>query len=476
MTDAVTTEKPEPAVLARAHRSLRVLSDADGPFAGTLATSGDSVVVRCPSEALAGWSGWRLAGAQHVAGPLDVVRRVDGHDVLLPWCTDRLQTFVDRRRGDGRPLSAGEVCTVVVSLLRGMGELAARGGATSGIWWLTDDGRPMFVVGEGESCGSAAAGIVEALGEAETDRTVKRLLDRVGHGLRERLHAPGLPSRLLEEWERELLTIAAPRALERVDPEPAPVLARDLARAVVANASDVRPTRRSLAIQKSRRREAESVPARLGAMVLHIRDSIGSRISRVRAAVGVRGPGTRDRSPRMGGQRASRRRVALIAGAGAAVVLVGGLMWPGEDGGGARGATSDRHAQPAEEGPVVEQRPTFDPGSSRRPGASTAAMSGDPVAAVPSLLAAIETCRDDANAECPSAIAPGSVGVAEKLSALEGAEHSVELVDEYGDVAVTSVTPSGASTPEDPNVMVVVERRDEKWLVRDVYDVADQPE
>ena len=46
-----------------------------------------------------------------VGTPLDVLRRSDGHDILLPVCTERLSDFLDRRSGE---LSTGEGVTVAV--------------------------------------------------------------------------------------------------------------------------------------------------------------------------------------------------------------------------------------------------------------------------------------------------------------------------------------------------------------------------
>ena len=62
------------------------------------------------------------------------------------------------------------------------------------------------------------------------------------------------------------------------------------------------------------------------------------------------------------------------------------------------------------------------------------------------------------------------------------AASSPSLVDDYGDVAVVRLTPLDPGSAETDAVaevaeqMLVLERRDEKWLVRDVYDVAHQPE
>ncbi|QNA91225.1 hypothetical protein [Microbacterium sp. Se63.02b] len=66
------------------------------------------------------------------------------------------------------------------------------------------------------------------------------------------------------------------------------------------------------------------------------------------------------------------------------------------------------------------------------------------------------------------------------LGAAADASPGIELVDEYGDVAVvrllvdpTAEGKADADTAE--QLMVVLIRAHEKWLVRDVYDVADQP-
>ncbi len=57
---------------------------------------------------------------------------------------------------------------------------------------------------------------------------------------------------------------------------------------------------------------------------------------------------------------------------------------------------------------------------------------------------------------------------------------TTQLVDEYGDIAVIRATGSGdnssAGSPgHQGEWILVLARTDEKWLVRDVYDVADQP-
>ncbi|MEW2460475.1 hypothetical protein [Microbacterium sp. K41] len=478
MTDAQTIETAPPPLLARAHRTLRMLSSPDTPFAGALVTSGDGVAVRCPSEELAGWAGWHFAGAQHVAGPLDIVRRADGHDVLLPWCTDRLQAFIDRRSASGQRLRQGEVCTVAVSLLRGIGELARMGSGVEGTWWLTDGGRPLFVIGEGSGIRSAAATIVETLRDCETDRALRRVLDRVGDGLRERLEHPRVPRRLLDEWECELLALVSPRPLEHQTTKP--VRARDLSRVVEPAVGGVAPTRRSLATRRSAVRTPRTTRARVRSAVRMLWENIASRIADAREAVRVRRATSGRGRDRAAAPRAPRRRLLLIAAAGAAVVLVGGLMWPSGDGGSdARGASTAAGTAPT---------PTSTGDGRAKGGSSTTgaehasaaptprvADAGDPAAAVPTLVSAAEACHSAGDAECVAAIAPGSAGTVDAVRALSG-ELTVELVDEYGDVAVTRVARPAEADAASPTAMVVLVRQDDKWLVRDVYDVADQPE
>ena len=106
-------------------------------------------------------------------------------------------------------------------------------------------------------------------------------------------------------------------------------------------------------------------------------------------------------------------------------------------------------------------------------------------------------CADTGDAVCAEAVADGSsdviaalvgdgsdIGYGGDAGAAGGADSSsVELVDEYGDAAVVRFTPRengnadtpGDAEPGDGQILVLV-RINEKWLVRDVYDVADQPE
>lgn len=91
----------------------------------------------------------------------------------------------------------------------------------------------------------------------------------------------------------------------------------------------------------------------------------------------------------------------------------------------------------------------------------------------------IDGCAETGDLVCADAVAEGSTGIVELLAAQNsGKSRTLAPVDEYGDVAVIRLT---TETTEDPVAserqhMVVLVRMAEKWLIRDAYDVADQPE
>ncbi|MFT4259725.1 MAG: hypothetical protein QM568_08885, partial [Microbacterium sp.] len=206
------TDDPGPALVPGAHRTIRALGVDEGPFTGVLVTAGDGVAVRSDAEALSGWVGWAHAGHEHVAGPLDLVRRHGGHDVLLPWCTESVDVFLGRRAAAGAPLTAGEVSTLAVSMLRGVAEMG--GEHDRGRWWLTDGGRPLFVIGDGVDVREESAALLARLRLDIEDRMLGRVLDAVCDGLVEGLGRPRMLTAQLERWEADLLAIAAPRMLE----------------------------------------------------------------------------------------------------------------------------------------------------------------------------------------------------------------------------------------------------------------------
>lgn len=489
-----------------AHRAIRKIDAGEGPYAGTLVTRDGSVAVQVDAEAISGWAGWEHAGDDHVAAPLDIVRRSDGHDVLLPWCTERVSAFFGRRAAAGAVLAAGETTTLVASILRGLGELTrAEGQEETGEWWLTDDGRPIFVIGAGETARAATAGLVARLRRDSADRALTRLLIVVEEGLRADTARPGMPARQLEKWEAELCDTAAPKPLRR--DVHAPELARDVdaaGRAVV-----VRPDARSrLRSRGSLPRGAGGVVAlstRFDARLVHRlgdwRAALVRRIERRTRRSGVGVPIRREKAADVnaaapdGRDPVRRGRRTIVAAAAAAVVLAGGLLWPG-------GATGE----PDGRGPtaVPESTPrasdvdrlTADPSTTSSPSSPEpdqvpdavtrgegsprdGSESADPVEAAQALIGAISICAENDDKVCDGAVAQGSTAVVDALGGGRGEALQLEPVDEYGDVAVIRASPPhgrvDGAVADDGERMVVLVRVAEKWLVRDVYDVADQP-
>lgn len=527
------SDEPRGPLLPGVHRVIRTLDADEGPYRGTLVTDRGSVAVMTDAEAISGWGGWAHAGDEHVAGPLDLVRRHDGHDVLLPWCTERLSVFLGRRQADGPTLAAGEVSTLVGSLLRGLDELGEGEGAYDGDWWLTEDGRPMFVLGAGGGARERSALIVDRVHRDCADRALSRLLAGIRDGLRAGGARPGVPRRQLELWEAELFAIAAPRPLGRDTHAPARVQDIEMVRALRAAPTETRRTRSE---GESELRDA--VRGGLGGVLVAI-----ARPLRVAGRLGVerwsalRASWTRDtmsdhRDQLAAGDRGSVRgregavgapsrrvRRLVVAGAAAAVVLGAGMLWPG-------GATGESGQDDAAASPAAERETDL----TRDEGMGASEVQGpdgetprptptpdhaaddlvDPVAAAGALLTAIRRCAAVGDVVCEDAVAHGSGGIVDLLGAdgngeaegegdgeAEGegdgeAEGDAEagtvgeagggtgpafsLVDQYGDVAVIrastpSVYEGGAGTDR----MLVLVRVAEKWLVRDAYDVADQP-
>lgn len=504
----MTSTETRAPLVPGAHRVVRVLDPDEGPYAGALVTNGGSVAVLVDLDAISGWDAWEHAGDEHVAGPVDIVRRHDGHGVLLPWCTERLGAFLGRRQADGLEFSSGEVSTLVGSLLRGLDELAAARGdrEVRGDWWLTEDGRPMFVIGSGEDAREGAARIVDRLHDECPDRALGRLLGTIRDGLRALGARPAAPRRQLELWEAELFATAAPRPLERETRTPTRVRDIDLVRTLRATPVESLRSRRQASAGGGHLSAGSSFP-RVLTIPAAGAAAVRARISAARTALASGpAPGTGSgwfrRALRRAGRRsdgatrqdgaastASRRsRLLLVGAAMAAVVLGVGLLWPGEEardedgGAGARGAPLEQTAGPTGGPPAgghagIDLPPDAAEGPTPAPSTDGVSEPDDPLSAARSLLVAIRDCAEAGDDTCAGAVAEGSAGIVAMLGAGPVPASEPELVDSYGDVAVIHASVRDAESPEGAAERVVVlVRIAEKWLVRDAYDVADQPE
>ncbi|MCE7480816.1 hypothetical protein LZG07_02550 [Microbacterium profundi] len=489
--DGSMTETDAPAdrasLVPGVHRLIRAIDGKEGPFPGALVAFDDAVAVCVDIERLGDWDGWAFSDAEHVCGALDIRRRADGHDVLLPWCTQRVEAFLGRRDASDSPLTPGELGTLVVSLLRGVRELGTDAEAV-GEWWLTVDGRPLFVHGDGGSARARTAALVERMLRQQSDRGTVRILQEAASALRQPRH----PADDDRRWEQELFARAAPRALQ-IDvfaPERVSAISPRLVAADAASDDTGRSHRRDVAGEtRSRRSKRKERPERPEAGAVRVLRSL-SEIVRMRMER------MRERPPRRtllhakaeetGKPKSSRRRALLLAGALGAIVLIVGLLWPGDDGDAPAEAASRKAPAVSEQDEgadrAAEDLSDADESKTSTPGPTptgpvsdegTAPDAGTALDAVPRLLDAISGCVKDIAEDCAGAVAEGGRIPTEGVASLGASESTAALVDDYGDVAVIRLTPVDSAMIEQ---MMVLERRDDIWLVRDVYDVAHQPD
>ncbi|VXC29186.1 conserved hypothetical protein [Microbacterium sp. 8M] len=494
------TERARRIAVAGAHRTIRVLSDGEGPFPGELVSRGDAVAVRVPTAALRGWAGWMFAGCEHVAAPLDLALGMDGHDVLLPWCVRTVGAHL--AGGGDAGMTRGEVVTLAVSMLRGVRELDPEGVAPEapraddqaereelrGRWWLTDEGRPVFAVpasstGDDTACASAQQLLRELESRAE-DRALRRLLLRLADALDD-------PRRLRAEaarWEDELLEVAAPRPLrlrEDEDGDPAVAIDRPV------------PSRREQALRRRDLRAVAAAGGRRGRQMKGGAARTGStspwRPTVLRQAATAAREAVLARLGRLAGRSSSlrsgqtpahggRRRwagPAAVALAAATVIAVGGALWPtgaGSVDAVGRAAKARPSATPSTAGATTASAGTAAPlhaptpvspgptatAAARDPGPSA---QQDPARAGEELIAAALRCRAAAVPACGELWDGGRAAAKE----LRDGDATAVLIEDYGDVAALR---SGSGSQAQ---MVVIIRRDAEWRIRDVYDIADPP-
>ncbi|MGO1507175.1 MAG: hypothetical protein ACTHZW_03025 [Microbacteriaceae bacterium] len=457
-----------------AHRLIRSVDRDEGPFAGALVGYEDGVAVCVDAADLSGWGGWTHSDGEHVCGVLDLRRRPDGHDALLPWCTERVETFVGRRRTADALLAPGELGTLVASLLRGIREIGPDAAQADGDWWLTGDGRPLFVHGAGGGARARTAALVERIAGHTSDRATGRVLTEIVTALREHRHHDDDDAR----WEEQLFAIAAPRAL-RLDVF-APEKAADLAtrRSTRLELGTDQRTRGHAARDRGERADGNGGRLRVRAAIDGLIEHSRALWARLRPAASTKaGTEPQTEPPQRGGPTRSRRRPLMIAGSLAVVVLVVGLLWPEGQKDEPAVAAQTENALPTTE---PAETPAAAPSAEPSPAESPAEAADDPEAAddaltaTPGLLDAVAACVEVADATCAEALAEGAAVPADGLVVQGAGASTASLIDDYGDVAVVKLTP-GESAEGAAEQMIVLERRELKWLVRDVYDVAHQP-
>lgn len=423
---ALEGERP----LTGAYRLLRRVGPPDSPIAGWLARcAGGRTVLLAEPDALPGDD--PLAGAEgaHVLTPRDLFRTRDGVGVEFDWCVDRLDRVLSRRADAEAPLTAGETVTLVVSLRRGMAELAAARTARDaawppGEWWLTDAGRPVFAP---LSAGTPA--------DAGTRRALEVIAGACADG-----RVRGLVSRWLDRPDAGALADASIESALFAVAEPSPIRSEVFA-----------PARsRSLdAAARLREPAPEIVPRRglLSVIERHIDTDIAAMTSE--AVHGV-----------LRRLRARRPRPWLLAAGAAASVLVLGALWPTGDEAPAQAEEPDR---PAASAPAVDR-------TAPSPPASMAAVT-DLTDVTARLLDARTACQGEHT--CLAAVMEDpDRDVAAGVIDLVAASRAITLLDDFGGVAVLRVDAREQTMPAQ---LVVIVEADGRWRLRDVHDVAQPP-
>jgi hypothetical protein len=417
---------------------LRHLSAEESPMPGAL-LGGQRLRVRTDAALWEDNPAWRAEPTGHVLAPLDAGRDADGCAVFVPHCPTRLRQLLERRV----QLNAGEAVTVAVSVLRGAAEASALG-ADVGTWWITDDGRPVVAIGGHRRWDEEGDDILSIVKERCPDVSA----DAFARAARA-LSDPRRLTRDLESLESAFFDAAAPAPLST-----------ELVSVRARSASAARPIRVTT--------EQEVVPS--GGFVhdfvtRHVDARWADQVAQCVRRVGRLVPSQRAKaattSPRE--QTSRRRRLPLLIACGAgAAVLVAGLSWPEEP--------HEKVAAAAEASQEVATggRPERTPLASQSPDPETPVDSGEGApSAAAALIDRFALCNDDGCGtdvvEDPARRFPD--GPATDRSA----ERTVRVIDEYGGVTALRVVSEGREQ------IVVIVRHHEKWLVRDIYDVADQP-
>jgi hypothetical protein len=415
------------------YEPLRPVEPPDSPLAGTLARASDGrTVLLIDRETVAEWPGWGADGEAHLLAPVDVVRRPDGHDVVVPALTERVDAFLERRVDAGAPLAPGEAVTLAVSVIRGLAPSLSRAGDIDGQWWLADDGRPMLVEGVGDATTRTASAEICASVAEGLPRT------RLGAALRDLADALQHPSFVHDsaDWEERVFACGEPEPL--VTEVLGPVRARRVAVETMASADEA--SARTLWQRVAFHADADLAEAASDAWTEVLR--------RVRA------------------RRPSRLRPLVWAGAIAAVIVVGGLLWP---------AGSDDPVPTAVTTPVApagsaSEAPASTPSTPDTPAPDSSAPDpADAAAVTAQLLERRRTCGDTACLatvlEDPArALRPGVVDAPDD-------KRSVTLLDDLGGLVVVRVD----STEGLPVQLVTVVQTQDGWRIRDVHDVTDAP-
>lgn len=423
---------------------LRRLAAGDAPYPGDL-VAGDPPVVWTSGALWRDDRCWDASEADHLLAPVDLGQSDDGPLVAVPHCPYRLGDWLDRRTR----LGDGEIVTLGVSILRGSTSAQMRG-VERGEWWVTSDGRPVL------------AGVGTEDWRQTTREMVAHIVARAPSHLAEvvsdvsgAIASPGSAS-AIEELEARLFAGA----------EPAPLATEFVSLPARHLAARADLTRSEGALEHGRR-----LPPALHGFVDH---PIVERLNRLL---------TRSDHPRSTHSERARprtrartsRRPLLVAAVVMTAVLVIGVSWPDGD------TAADGGTGPADvpRGQASSSPPTSPPRSATNDDATEertdVAPTSDASEERTSTLAHTASQLIETYATCAPTCGAGVVEDSHDtfpsgVTDAPGADRTTTVVERYGGVAVLRV-----EAPAHAAQYAVIVRSNDSWLVRDVFDVADQP-
>lgn len=269
--------------------------------------------------------------------------------------------------------------------------------------------------------------------------------------------------------ERQLIQIAAPRPVELdhggSSGEPAPPLPLRAARGSHRVPADGGVTANALPPRAWR-----AVWGRVLTDPLRLWRDARARLAPSRSVVAA--PASRlpaDRDPLGDPRRPSKKRLGAVAALVAGAVVVVGLVFPDDDDTSVS-VTSSAEGHPASEDTLASPTPAPDPSAAS---GGSVADSGQPPASgeaaivprdgQPELTMTAAALFADAR-DCEANVSCAELVTDPTLVERVPAAGVVEIVDDYGGIAVFSV-----EAPDLPDVTIVIEKRGEQWMIREIY-------
>lgn len=358
-----------------------------------------------------------------------------------PPTIDTVSGYLRRRGRSAHALTAGEAATLAIAVVRGCATAPSR--AAPGEWRLTPEGRPVLVAHPGgDDVLAATVAVLDevaSLVSADVRPGFARLRDGV-------LTEPPPTWALLEK-----------RLLAVVEPQP-------LVLGPLAPAEPVAPR----AARDEQDATAPTFIGRIAASVRRIRPpvlALGVGVAAVLAVVAM------TLVPRVEPATTSEDHPAGVASAAAASATAppGRLPSATPTADGALSAEPDAEdAAPVSGTASSSDRPAPSSSASEENavGAGAAASEIDDVrAAAASLLAALAACADE---DCTSRLRESAARSGDPAP-WDPAIAELDVVDDFGGLAVVRLSADGRTQ------YVTLVRQEDRWLVRSVRDVADQP-